>query len=478
MKVYATQSIRNVGIAGHGDTGKTQLVSSLLFTAGMTTRLGKVAEGNTVTDWDEEEIARKITIHSSLAYAEWSPTGQAEKIKINFLDTPGYSTFLNDTRASLVAADAVLILVDAAAGVQVVTEKVWDYATEYDVPRAFAINWMDRELANYDRALESITRVFGRNVVPLQLPIGAEKSFRGVVDLITMKAHVYTPDGDGKPKIEEIPEDLAEAAKAAHEALVEMVAEGDDALMEEFFEKGTLPIEDLRKGLREAFQAKRIYPVVLTSALHNIGSATLLDLLADIFPDPSQRGSAIGHSETASKGGEVQRKIADAEPLSIFVFKTLADPFSGRISYFKVMSGVLKNDAHLNNFNRNTEERLQHVQIMQGKTATAVTELQAGDIGAVAKLKDTLTADTLGDKNGSIFYPPARLPEPLITFAIEPKTRADEDKIGTAIHRILEEDPALRFSRDPQTKEFLLSGSGQQHIEVVVAKLRKRYHVE
>src|ERR1700688_3096972 len=230
MKAYATQSIRNVGIAGHGDTGKTQLVSSLLFTAGMTTRMGKVAEGNTVTDWDEEEISRKITIHTSLAYAEWAPSGEAEKIKINFLDTPGYSTFLNDTRASLVAADAVLIVVDAVAGVQVGTEKVWDYGVEYDVPRAFVINWMDRELANYDRAMESITRVFGRNGVPLPLPVGAEKTFRGVVDLITMKAHVYSPDGDGKPKVEEIPADLAEAAKVAHETLVEMVAEGDDAL--------------------------------------------------------------------------------------------------------------------------------------------------------------------------------------------------------------------------------------------------------
>src|SRR5580704_5484201 len=345
MKAYATQSIRNMGISGHGYTEKTQLVSSVLFTAGMTTRLGKVAEGNTVTDWDDEEIARKITIHTSLAYAEWAPSGQAEKIKINILDTPGYSTFLNDTRASLVAADAVLIVVDAAAGVQVGTEKVWDYAIEYDIPRAFCVNWMDRELANYDRAMESLARVFGRNVVPLQLPIGSERGFRGVIDLITMKAHVYTPDGDGKPKIEEIPAVIAEPAKIAHETLVEMVAEGDDALMEEFFEKGTLPIEDLTKGLRDAFQAKRIYPVVLTCAFHNIGSATLLDLLVDIFPDPSRRGTAIGHTETASKGGEVQRKIGDAEPLSIFVFKTLADPFSGRISHFKVMSGVLKNDA-------------------------------------------------------------------------------------------------------------------------------------
>src|SRR6202790_4873362 len=484
MKAYATQSIRNVGIAGHGDTGKTQLVSSLLFTAGMTTRLGKVAEGNTVTDWDEEEIARKITIHSSLAYAEWAPsgqattTGQAEKIKINFLDTPGYSTFLNDTRASLVAADAVLIVVDAVAGVQVVTEKVWDYATEYDVPRAFAINWMDRELANYDRAMESITRVFGRNVVPLQLPIGSERGFRGVVDLITMKAHMYTPDGDGKPKIEEIPAVLAEPAKIAHEMLVEMVAEGDDALMEEFFEKGTLPMEDLMKGLREAFQAKRIYPVVLTSALHNIGSGTLLDFLVDVFPDPAKRGVAVGHSEVGSKGSEVHRKTSDTEPLSIFIYKTLADPFSGRISYFKVMSGVLKNDTTLQNFTRGTTERLQHVQVMQGKTAAAVAELHAGDLGAIAKLKDTLTGDTLGDKAAPIHYPLPHLPEPSITFAVEPKTRADEDRIGPAIHRILEEDPSLHFTRDPQTKEFLLAGSGQQHIEVVVAKLHKRYHVD
>src|SRR5271169_4906686 len=238
MKAYNSNWIRNVGIVGHGDTGKTQLVSSLLFTAGMTPRLGKVMEGNSVTDWDEEEIARKISINTGLAYAEWQAPGWNEKTKINFLDTPGYSTFVNETKTSLIAADAALILVDAAAGVQVVTEKVWDYATEYDVPRAFVINWMDRELANYDRAMESITRVFGRNVVPLQMPIGAEKTFRGVIDLITMKAHVYTPDGDGKAKIEEIPAEMAAEADAAHAKLVEMIAEGDDALMEEFFDKG------------------------------------------------------------------------------------------------------------------------------------------------------------------------------------------------------------------------------------------------
>jgi len=478
MKAYGSQFIRNVGIVGHGDTGKTQLVSSLLFTAGMISRFPKVAEGNTVTDWDEEEIARKITIKTGLAFAEWLVPGQSEKTKINFLDTPGYSTFVNETRASLIAADSALILVDPVAGVQVVTEKVWDYATEYDLPRAFVINWMDRELASFERALASIQQVFGRSVVSLQLPLGEEKAFRGVIDLISMKAHVYQSDGDGKAKVEEIPGELADAAKEAHEKLVEMVAEGDDKLMEEFFEKGTLPPEDLTRGLREAVQAKRIFPVLLTSALRNIGSATLLNALVELFPGPADKGKVAGYTQPDRKGETLERKISDTEPAAIFVFKTMADPFAGRISYFKVMSGVLKNDATLMNFNRSTPERLQHVQVMQGKTATAVAELHAGDLGAVAKLKETLTGDTLGDKAAPIFFPPPRIAEPSITFAIEPKTRADEDRIGQAIHKILEEDLALRFSRDPQTKEFLLAGSGQQHIEVVVAKLHKRYHVD
>ncbi len=477
MKSYGTEWIRNVGIVGHGDTGKTQLVSSLLFTAGMTPRLGKVSDGSAVTDWDEEEIARKISINTGVAYAEWLAPESAEKTKINFLDTPGYSTFINETKSSLIAADAALILVDAAAGVQVITEKVWDYAAEYDQPRAFVLNWMDRDLASFERALASLEQVFGRGVVPIQLPIGSDKSFRGVVDLIAMKALTYAPDGDGKAKVGEIPDELAEDAKKAHEALVELVAEGDDDLMQEFFDKGTLPIEDLKKGLREAVLAKRILPVLLSSALHNIGSDAILNFVAEIFPSPAFRGKVAGHAGSDGKG-EVERKIADSEPVSLFVFKTVADPFAGRINYFKVMSGVLKNDATLTNFNRSSQERFQHVQVMQGKTATGVNDLHPGDIGAIAKLKETVTGDTLGDKSAPIFYSPARIPEPSITFAIEPKTRADEDRIGVAIHKILEEDLALRFGRDPQTKEFLLSGAGQQHIEVVVAKLRKRYHVE
>lgn len=478
MKTYNTEQIRNVGIVGHGDTGKTQLVSSLLFTAGMTQRLGKVTDGSTVTDWDEEEIARKISIQTGMAYAEWQAAGAADKTKVNLLDTPGYSTFINDTKASLIAADAALILVDASAGCQVVTEKVWDFATEYELPRGFVINWMDRELASFERALDSIQQVFGRGAVPVELPIGAEKCFKGVVDLVTMKALMYTPDGDGKAKVEDIPADLAEAAKAAHEALVEMVAEGDDELMQEFFDKGTLPVDDLKKGLHGAVVEKRIFPVLLSSALHNIGSDAILNFVVDIFPSPAARGKAAAYQEPQRKGESIERTIDDKEPLSIFVFKTIADSFAGRISFFKVMSGVLHNDANIANFNRGAVERFQHLEVRQGKTASAIPELHAGDIGTIAKLKDTTTGDTLGDKAGTIFYPAARLPEPSITFAIEPKTRADEDRIGVAIHRILEEDPALRFSRDPQTKEFLLAGAGQQHIEVVVAKLRKRYHVE
>jgi elongation factor G len=478
MKSYNTEWIRNVGIVGHGDTGKTQLVSSLLYTASMTPRWGKVTEGSTVTDWDEEEIARKISINSGLAYAEWQTPGQNEKTKINLLDTPGYSTFINETKASLIAADATLILVDAVSGVQVVTEKVWDYATEYEQPRAFVLNWMDRELASYERALNSLQQVFGRGVIPIQLPIGSEKNFRGVVDLVAMKALIYTPDGDGKAKMEEIPADLAEEAQAAHEALVELVAEGEDELMQEFFDKGTLPVEDLKKGLHEEVRDRKVFPVLLSSALHNIGSDAILNFMTEIFPSPAYRGKWRAYLEPDGKGEIAERKVADSEPVSIFAFKTLADPFAGRITYFKVMSGVLKNDATLQNYNRNAPERLQHIQVTQGKTAAAVNELHAGDIGSIAKLKETLTGETLGDKNAPIFYAPARIPEPSITFAIEPKTRADEDRIGVAIHRILEEDPALRFGRDQQTKEFLLSGAGQQHIEVVVAKLRKRYHVE
>jgi elongation factor G len=481
MKTYLTKDIRNVGIVGHGGTGKTQLVSSLLFTAGMTPRWGKVAEGTAPTDWDEEEISRKISIQTGLAYTEWPPTptgpsGSSDKVKINFIDLPGYSTFITETKASLIASDAALIAVDAHVGAQVTTEKVWDYCTEYDIPRAFVLTWMDRELSSFERSMESLQEIFGRNVVAIQLPIGTEKGFRGVIDLVAMKAHVYKPGGDGKPSIEEIPAALADEAKEAHEKLVEMIAEGDDEMMEEFFREGTIPIQDLIPAVRKAIVAEKIFPVLMVSALQNVGTASLLTFLADAFPHPDEHAQ-VGFKEPGGKGDRVERKYDDSQPLSLFVFKTLADPFAGRINYFKVKSGVLKNDATVTNYNRGIPERFQHTQVVQGKQLTEIGELHAGDIGAIAKLKETVTGETLGDRSSPIFYSPAQLPEPSITFAIEPKSRADEDKIGVAIHKIMEEDAALRFSRDPQTKEFLLAGNGQQHIEVVVAKLQRRYNV-
>jgi elongation factor G len=478
MKIYQTKDIRNVGIVGHGGTGKTQLVSSLLYTAGATQRFGKVAEGTSTTDWDEEEIARKISIQTGIGTAEWACTLCAgNTVKLNLIDLPGYSTFITETKASLIAADAALITVDAHVGAQVTTEKVWDYCAEYDIPRAFVLTWMDRELSDFGRCMESLVELFGRNVVALQMPIGTERGFRGVIDLVSMKAHLYTPDGDGKASIENIPDALKEDAEQAHEKLVEMIAEGDDEMMEEFFREGTIPIQDLIPAVRKAIVAEKIVPVLMISSTRNVATASLLTFLADVFPHPDEHAQ-VGYTEPGGKGDRIDRKYDDGQPVSLFVFKTLADPFAGRINYFKVKSGVLKNDATLQNYNRNIPERLQHTMFVQGKQLTEIQELHAGDLGAIAKLKETVTADTLGDKNAPIYYAPAKLPEPSITFAVEPKTRADEDKIGVAIHKIMEEDPALRFSRDPQTKEFLLAGNGQQHVEVVVAKLQKRYNVQ
>jgi elongation factor G len=383
---------------------------------------------------------------------------------------------MHETEGALLAADAALLLIHAVAGIEVQTEKSWGFSEKYGLPRALVINQMDRDRASFERTLEAVHKEFGRNAVPVQLPIGEEKNFHGLVDLVRMKACLYDSSGSGKALEGEIPAELKDAATKAHEALVEMVAEGNDKLMEEFFEQGTLPEEHLVSGLRAATCERRIFPVVVAAGLPNIGSENLLKLIVDYLPSPLERKEVEGLDH---EGGEpVKRKIADDQPAAAFIFKTVADPFAGRVSYFKVMSGVVKNEANLANFNRGTSERLSHIGIVQGKTQTPVAELHAGDIGAVAKLKDTLTGDTLGDKAAPIVFPKLKLAEPAISFAIEPKSRGDEDKLSTAIHRMLEEDLLLRFSRDPQTKEFLLSGAGQQHVEVAVSKLKRRFNIE
>src|SRR5437868_3482371 len=443
----------------------------MLYTAGATQRLGRVDDGTAATDYDDEEIARKMSISSGLAHVEWGKT------KIKFVDTPGFNMFVHEAKMVLPAVEAALVIVDGVAGVEVVTERVWGYCDEINLPRMVVVSRMDRERSDATRVLESLNKAFGRLVMPLQLPIGSEKNLSGIIDLVRMKARTYEMGGNGKGKEGDIPENLKATAQEWHEKLVELVAEGNDALMEEFFEKGTIPEEHLVPALHDAIREDRIFPVLFASGLGNIGGDELMDFIVDYIPAPIEKGSARGQV-TSGNGEPPSRKVADSEPLSMFVFKTVSDAFSGRISYFKVVSGILKNDATLQNFTRNSAEKLAHISIMQGKTAIPVTELHAGDIGAVAKLKDTLTGDTVGEKSAPIQYPAIKLPEPAITSAIEPKSRADEDKLGVGVHKLMEEDAMLRFFRDPQTKEFLIAGTGQQHIEVAVSKMKKRYHTE
>jgi len=466
MKVYDAASIRNVTIAGHSGSGKTQLAAAILFDAGMVNRFGRVDDGTTVTDFDEEEVSRKHTLAASLAYAEWN------KHKINLIDTPGFGNFLSDTLAAMRVCDAAVVVVDAVSGVEVQTEKVWAAAEQFELPRLVVVNRIDRERASLSRTLDSLTTSFGRTVIPVQMPIGEEKAFRGVVDLVGMKAYVFETDGSGKFKEEAVPAAMEADAKAARDGLIEMVAEADDTLMEKFFEEGTLTQDELVGGLRTAVLGRRIFPLFCTSSILNIGVQTLLDALIAYVPAPSERPAK------GTKGGQdVEVTASESAPYAAFVWKTVADPFAGRISMFRVMSGSIKADSTVYNITKETPERLGHLVLLQGKAQTDVPEIKAGDIGAVAKLKETVTNDTLTDKGGVAFNP-MKFPEPVLSYAIEPKSRGDEDKISSSLQRLQEEDPTIRSSREAQTKELLLSGQGQLHIEVTVAKLKRRFGVE
>lgn len=471
VKTYEGANIRNLALVGHSHSGKTSLASAMLYTSGATPKLLRVDEGNTITDYEEEEVARAMTLSAAAAFCEWRNS------KINLIDTPGFNLFIHEAEMILPVVDAALVVVDAVSGVQVVTERIWAHCDKMSLPRVIVCTRMDRERADFGRVMESLTAAFGRTAVPVQLPIGSEKNFSGIVDLVKMKALTYEMGGNGKAKAGEIPADMLEAAKAAHEKLVEQVAEGDDALMEEFFGSGTLEESHLVAGIHRAIVEGKLFPVLFASGLGNIGTDNLMDFIVEYMPTAVERGS-VKSAAVPNNGEPVERKISDTEPVSAYVFKTVNDPFAGRISLFKVFSGVLKNDAGLQNFTRNTAEKLSHISAVQGKSLTQVSELHAGDIGAVAKLRDTLTGDSLGEKNAAIQFETVKFAEPAITYAIEPKTRADEDKLSNGIHKLMEEDAMLRFFRDQQTKEFLIAGTGQQHIEVVVSKLKKRYHTE
>jgi len=468
MKVYDAASIRNVALVGHSGSGKTQLASAMLTDASMVNRFGKVDDGTTVTDYDEEEIARKHTLSASLAYAEWN------KHKINLIDTPGMGNFFADANAAIQIADAAVVVVDAVGGVMVQTEKVWAAAEELALPRLVAVNRLDRERASLERTLTSLHEACNRTVIPIQLPIGEERNFRGVVDLVSRKAFLFQTDESGKFAEGAIPGEMTAAVDAAREALIEMVAENDEKLMEKFFEAGTLSDDEIVTGLRAATIAGKVFPLVCTSATLNIGVQQLLDSSLAYLPSPVDRPMRA----LDKAGAETVREADEKKPAAAFVWKTIADPFAGRITMFRVASGTLKADSGIHNKTRDAAERFGHLLLLQGKTQSSVPEIKAGDLGAVAKLKDTLTNDTLGDKSDGIAFPAVKFPEPVLAYAIEPKSRGDEDKISTSMHRLEEEDPAIRYSRDPQTKELLLAGQGQLHIEVTVAKLKRRFGVD
>lgn len=469
MKVYGTQEIRNLGIVGHGDAGKTSLVAAMIFATGAASRLGRVDDGTAPTDYDEEEIARKISLNLTPAYAEYQGT------KINLLDTPGYAAFIAHARPALRVSEAALFVLDAVNGVGVQTEKAWEYADEFNLPRLMVINKLDKERADFGATLDAARETFGRSVMPFTMPIGREKDFRGVVDIVRMKAFEF--DANGKAKEIDIPSDGRDVIDAAREQLIEQVAEADDALMEKFFEAGTLTDDELKSGIRKAILTRVVTPVFAASAATLVGVSTLMDAIVADAPTPADRGSVKGRTSAEPDAADVERPLSDNEPMGGYVFRTVVETF-GKITIFKIFSGVFKSDANVFNIGKNAAERLGPLHYVMGKTLEKVPEAHAGDIVAVSKLKETSTGDTLCDKAHPIYFEPVKFPEAAIAFAIEPKSRQDEDKLSGAIHRILDEDPLLHYERDEQTKEFLLAGSGQQHIETVIDRMRKRYGVE
>ena len=465
MKTFSAPDLRNVAVVGHNTVGKTTLVAALLHAAGAITRPGRIDEGTCPTDFDGEELERKISINLACAHAVH------RDVRINFLDAPGYGIFSTEARAAVAAADSVLLVLDAVSGVEVQTEKAWKFATEFHRPVLFVINRMDRERASFDRVMDAVHKKFGREIVALQIPVGEEKAFKGTVDLVRMEAHLLD---NGKRTDGPIPADLAERAKAEHEKLVEAVAEGDDALMEKFFAQGTLEATDILPGLKAEVASRKIFPLLCASSHLGIGAIRILDACVALLPSPE--GSTV---EGTGKDGKPVRVFTNEKDQAVAqVFKTMSDPFSGRISYLRVRSGHFQSDGSYWNSGKGVAERFSGLFLLQGKEHVPVPEARAGDIVAVAKLKETATGDTLCAKEHPVILPALKIPEASIAYAIEPKTKGDEDKISTALHKLIDEDPSLHFQLDPETKEFHLAGASQLHVEIAVARLKKRYGVE
>jgi len=459
--------IRNVGVVGHGGVGKTSLVEAMLFAAGAVTRLGKVDDGSTTTDFDPDEIRRKISINTSVAYLDWKGH------HINLVDTPGYGDFIADARAGLRVVEAAIVVVDAVAGVQVQTEKVWKFATEYDLPRVVVVNRLDRERADFFRTFESLGKRLKGRLVALHLPVGEEAGFKGFVDLVKMKAVTFA---GGKPTEGEIPGELADRAKEYREKLVEAAAETDDDLLAKYLEEGSLGEAEMLKALRAGISQGKLMPVLCAAASKSIGVHALLDLIVAELPSPADRAEIAG---TDLKAKQEATRTPDAKaPVTALVFKTLSDPHIGKLSLFRVMTGTLRADSTLFNPAHNARERMGHVSWLQGKTQKNVEALGPGEIGVAQKLKETQTGDTLTEEAQPFALPKITFPEAAISFAIQPKTRGDEDKISNALARISEEDPTVHYHFDPETKQLLVSGVGSLHVEMVVERMKRKYNVE
>ncbi len=463
------QQLRNVGVIAHGGAGKTTLAEALLFNAKATERMGRVDDGSSNFDYDPEEIRRKITISTSFHHYTWN------KVEVTVADTPGYINFEADTRACLRMLDGAVLVVNAVSGVEVQTETMWNFARASDVPVVAFVSKMDRERADFDKAVGEIAEILKIAAVPVQLPIGSEAEFRGVVDLFRMKALLYKGE-TGDFETADVPKELEAAASKAREKLIEAAAESDDALLEKYLEGNELSEEEIRAGFTEGVRAMKFLPVLCGSALRNVGIHPLLDMINLALPDPSHRKQAAGTNPKTK--AEEKRAVSEKEPFSALVFKTLVDPYAGKLSIFKVLSGTLTPDMSPLNSSKGTTERIGQILRLEGKKQKAVGSATAGEIVAVAKFKETTTGDTLCDPKAPIVYPRPPEVEPVISFAIRPKTRADEDKLGSSLTRMREEDPTLRFSKEQQTREFILSGMGETHLEVAVEKLRRQFGVE
>lgn len=470
MANFEVSRIRNVAVIAHGGAGKTSLVEAMLFDSGMIDRLGSVQEGTTVTDYEPEEIDRKITITSSLAFCDW------DKHRINVIDTPGFINFIEDTKGCLRVVDGAVVIVSAISGVKAETEKVWKYACEYEIPRIIFINKMDKESASFERALSELEKSFETEPIPLQIPIGSGDSFSGVIDIVKMKAYSSKA---GKTIEDDIPSDMKPRADEYRKKLIEKIAESDDALLEKYLEGGELTGEEIIKGIKDGSLTRKFIPVTCGSAGKNIGINNLLDSIILCLPSPGEMASISPiKGKNPKDGKEIVRKPDSNEPLSVYVFKTIADQYAGKLSLFRVYSGTIKADSNLYNSTSESKERVGQLFYLLGKKQVSTQSLSAGEIGVVAKLKGTNTGDTLSDEAKPIVFEKVRFADPIISYAMAPKNKGDEEKISVSLHRVLEEDPTLRFTRDDETKEMIISGMGQVHIEVTLERLKRRFGVE